>query len=145
MSASTFVELMKTLATNVNNTERPVSIHFGTVLSEEPDITIKIDQKKILTKEFITLARNVTDHNVDMTVDHWTEDADPTETSAKGGGAGDAAFESHSHEHSHKHPYKGRKTFLVHRKLLVGEKVIVLSVQGGQNYVVLDRIGSNIQ
>ena len=37
--------------------------------------------------------------------------------------------------------YKGRKKFIVHNNLLVGEKVIIAVTQGGQKYIVLDRMG----
>ena len=35
--------------------------------------------------------------------------------------------------------YKGRKTFKVHLALKAGEKVILISCDGGQKYIVLDR------
>lgn len=150
MSAQ-LVELFKQMAGEQNQASRPVNVLFGTVLTEEPDISVQLEQKKILTKEFLILSRNVTDHLVDMTMgdgktpEHYTEDADPNETDMKAGGAGDAMYEAHSHKHSHVHEYKGRKTFYVHRKLLAGEKVILVSVQGGQAYVILDRVGSNLE
>lgn len=149
--SSALVEIIKHIANEQNSASRPVNVLFGVVMSEEPDISVMIDQKRTLTKEFLILTRNVTDHTVDMTMgedktpQHFTEDADPTETSAKSGGAGDASFASHTHTHSHKHEYKGRKTFYVHKKLLVGEKVLLVSVQGGQAYVILDRVGSNVE
>ena len=139
--ASEMVELLQALTLNAVSSTRPCNILYGTVIAEDPDLTIKIDQKRTLTKEFLVKTRNVTDYYVDMTVDHITEDTDNPETSKMAGGGGDASFASHSHKHSHTHPYKGRKPFLVHNRLLVGEKVILLSVQGGQSYVILDRIG----
>lgn len=150
MSAQ-LVELLKQIAGEQNKASRPVNVLFGTVLTEEPDLSVQLEQKKILTKEFLILSRNVTDHLVDMTMgdgktpQHFTEDADPNETDLKSGGSGDPAFAPHSHKHSHVHEYKGRKTFYVHRKLLTGEKVILVSVQGGQAYVILDRVGSNLE
>lgn len=149
MSAQ-LVELLKQIAGEQNQASRPVNVLFGTVLTEEPELSVQLEQKKVLTKEFLILSRNVTDHTVDMTMgdgktpQHFTEDADPNETDPKAGGSGDPAFASHSHTHSHVHEYKGRKTFYVHRKLLAGEKVILVSVQGGQAYVILDRVGSNL-
>lgn len=136
-----FLWLIKQAAVDAVNAGRPMGVLYGTVLTEDPDLSIQIDQQMILTKEFLVKTRNVTDYYVDMTVDHITEDTDNPETSKMAGGGGDASFASHSHKHSHTHPYKGRKPFLVHNRLLVGEKVILLSVQGGQSYVILDRIG----
>ena len=118
---SSYAQLLSTFkqaANEANNATQPVTICFGVVTSEAP-LTITIDQKLIL-------ARNVTDYNTDETVDHLTEN--------RAGGSGDPAFESHNHN------YKGRKTFLIHHKLLVGDKVLMLREQGGQRYVVLDRV-----
>lgn len=41
---------------------------------------------------------------------------------------------------SHTHGYIGRKTFLVHYGLQVGECVTLIRIQGGQKFIVLDRI-----
>lgn len=118
--------LIKQIANNSVQANKPTSVKFGVVTKESP-LEITIDQKLVLTKEFLVLTRNVTDYEVDMTVDHTTEKAQ------KGGGDSAVA--------SHKHAYKGRKTFLVHNKLLKDENVILIGVQGGQSYVVIDRVG----
>lgn len=135
------VQLFKQIANEGNAANRPVNVLFGTVQSEDPDLSIMLDQKKLLTKEFLIKSRNVTDYYVDMTVDHMTEDTTKPETDKTAGGGGDASFASHLHKHSHIHPYKGRKPFLVHNRLLVGERVILISAQGGQSYIILDRVG----
>lgn len=125
---SSYAQLLsafKQAANEANNATQPVTICFGVVTSEAP-LTITIDQKFELSGEDLILARNVTDYNTDETVDHLTEN--------RAGGSGDPAFESHNHN------YKGRKTFLIHHKLLVGDKVLMLREQGGQRYVVLDRV-----
>ncbi len=72
------------------------------------------------------MTRNVTDFYTDMTVDHLTEN--------RAGGSGDPAFASHNHG------YVGRKTFLIHNSLIVGDEVILVRMQGGQKYVVMDRV-----
>lgn len=134
------LEIIKIAAVNAVDTTNPLKIAFGTVISSEPNLKIQISQDVILTSDFLILTRNVTDFNVDMTVDHITEDADPQQTKQWGGGAWMAAVTSHVHTHSHKHPYKGRKTFLVHNKLLAGEQVLLFAMQGGQKYIVVDRV-----
>lgn len=72
-----------------------------------------------MTEAQLILTNNVRDFNVDMTVDHQTE--------SQSGGSGEAAFAAHQHA------YKGRKTFKVHLALKAGEKVILISCDGGQN------------
>ncbi len=104
----------------------PVKIITGTVTSINP-LKIMIDQKLILEESQIVLTRNVTDFYTDMTVNHLTEN--------RGGGSGDSAFSSHNHG------YVGRKTFLVHNSLIVGDRVVLIQAQGGQSYFVMDRVG----
>lgn len=104
---------------------KPVNILFGTVLSTSP-LKIQVDQKSIYTSKMLILTRNVTDFEVDMTVNHTTED--------KGGGSGAAAYEAH------KHAYVGKKTFKVHNALKAGEKVLLIRVQQGKKFVVIDRV-----
>lgn len=55
------------------------------------------------------------------------------ETEETSGGAGDAAFASH------KHRYQGKKKWKVHNALQMGEKVILIRCDGGQQYIVLGR------
>jgi len=65
------------------------------------------------------------------------------------------ATESHTHAHSyiddsltrttetntHSHAYTGTKAFTVHNKLKAGDNVVLLRVQGGQKFVILDVVG----
>lgn len=102
----------------------PVQVLFGEVTNASP-LKILIEQRLELDEEFFILTRAVRDHEVDMTVDHMTE--------LEIGGSGEASFAEHSHQ------YKGRKTFLIHNGLIIGDKVKLLRVQGGQQYVVFDK------
>lgn len=97
------------------------------VTSTSP-LEITVDQKKILSEAQLILTDAVRDYTVEMTTMpefHETEEIS--------GGAGDAAFASH------KHRYQGRKKWKVHNALQMGEKVILLRCDGGQQYIVLGR------
>ncbi len=117
--------LIKKIVLDTLNSVNPTHIVFGTVKTVNP-ISVQLEQQEIIPKEMIVLSRNVTDYEVDMTVSHFTE--------KKGGGSGESSFSSHDHD------YKGRKTFHVHNNLQVGEKVVLLRVQGGQKFVITDRV-----
>ena len=119
------VELMKKAALQAVENSMPTGIFFGTVVTTSP-LKINVEQKMILDASNLVLTSLVSTFNVDMTMEHFTE-----ETS---GGSGYGAFDNHRHE------YKGRKKFTVHLGLSPGEKVILLRVQGGQKYIVLDRV-----
>jgi hypothetical protein len=80
-----------------------------------------VDQKLILTSAQLGLSRNVTDYELDMTVDHSTE---LTESSGE----------------LHKHEYQGKKKFTIHNALKSGDEVIMMQVSGGQKYIVIDKI-----
>lgn len=105
------VEVVKRAAVEAVEAGKPVNILFGTVLSASP-LKIQVDQKSIYTSKMLILTRNVTDFEVDMTVNHSTED--------KGGGSGAAAK--------------------VHNALKAGEKVLLIRVQQGKKFVVIDRV-----
>ena len=108
------VELMKTIkraALDAVKASKPVEVCFGKVTSVSP-LKILVEQKLPTTE---------------VTVNWNTED--------KGGGSGYASYETH------KHPIKGRKKITVHNGLVVGDEVILIRQQGGQKYIVVDRIG----
>lgn len=117
--------LIKQAAVEAVNAGSPMGLLFGKVTSIAP-LTVQVNQKLILTEEFLVLTYAVKDHYRDMTVNHMTENAS--------GGGGDAAYAAHNHH------YVGRKQFLIHNDLQVGEHVALLKAQGGQQYLVLDRV-----
>jgi hypothetical protein len=119
------VQIMKRMALDAVNASKPTSLRFGKVISTSP-LKIQVEQKMTLTKEFLILTRNVKDHQVEMTVNHETE--------YKSGGSGDSSFASHNHA------YTGKKTFTVHNGLVVGDEVIMIQMQGGQKYIVIDKL-----
>ena len=120
-----FLDVIKRVSNEANEASQPVKICFGTVTGIAP-LTIIVDQKLELSEMQLILTRNVTDFYTDETVDHVVEN--------RGGGSGYASFESHNHN------YTGRKSFLIHHKLIVGDKVLLIREQGGQRYIILDRV-----
>lgn len=105
----------------------------GIVVSANP-LKIKIDEKITLEKNQLLLARNVTEHEEIIKIDWKTL------------------------QKSHDHPFEGDGTVLstildyelkgdykVIRKcgLKEGEKVILIRQLGGQDYLVIDRLGEN--
>lgn len=93
-------------------------------------LEITTDQKLILGEKQLILTNAVRDYTVEMTVDHVTEvishGHSVTDTYTGGGTAQPV---------EHSHPYKGRKSFRVHLGLKMGEKVILVRCDGGQQFV----------
>ena len=121
-----FMKTVKRAALDAVKASKPAEICFGKVTSASP-LKILVEQKLPLGKGQLILTRNVTDFTTEVTVDWTTED--------KGGGSGYASYETH------KHPIKGRKKITVHNGLVVGDEVVLIRQQGGQKYIVVDRIG----
>lgn len=133
------VELIKTIkraAVDAVEASKPVEVCFGKVTSAFP-LKILVEQKMTLGKEQLVLCQNVTEHKVEMTVDHYTEN----ETQHTHAIQDTYTGEGSSSPTTHLHAYKGRKVFTVHNGLVVGDEVILLRQQGGQKYIVVDRIG----
>jgi hypothetical protein len=136
-SLADIVEAAKMAALAAVESTKPSGVYYGTVISASP-LKINVEQKMILEKAQLVLSRNVTEYTVEMTVNHST-DYESSHTHAiqdtyTGGGT--------SSPTSHRHGYTGRKTFTVHNGLVTGDKVILLREQGGQKYLVWDRVGT---
>lgn len=137
---SELVETMSQIALNAVENSMPCGVCFGTVSSASP-LEILVEQKMTLGASHLILSTLVQDFHVDMTVDHTTENdlgsLDLTHShTAPLGETSQAGYK----DLTHRHDYIGRKTFLVHLGLKAGEKVILLRIQGGQQYIVLDRV-----
>lgn len=110
------VETIKTAAIDAVNASNPVAVIFGTVVSILP-LKVNIEQRFTLDDSHLILSSAVRDHQLEVTVDHSTQI-----------------------ESGHSHQVTGKKTITVHNGLKIGEKVIMMRVQGGQKYVILDRV-----
>ncbi len=132
------LKLIKQAGIQAVEQSAPATVMFGVVKQVNP-LVITVEQHLDIPAEFLLLTDNVRDHWVDMTVDHFTENdayLDTTHSHSKQEPfAGEDSFDS-----THKHAYKGRKPFLVHYGLKVGEQVVLVRVQGGQKFVVWNRV-----
>lgn len=125
------VELMKTIkkaALDAVNASKPVEICFGKVTSVSP-LKILVEQKMTLGKEQLVLTRNVTDYKTYITGGN-VQDYYYTGSNLSG-----SAPVSPSHVHA-----IGKVQITVHNGLVVGDEVILLRQQGGQKYIVVDKI-----
>lgn len=155
------LKAVKEAAKQCNEESNPTGIYFGEVLSVEP-LSVLVEQKLTLTEEFLTLTHAVKDYYVDITVSHETEgelaECTPHKHPYKGTTKEANGPDPHVHDYEglteyqitegvsekHRHKYKGRKKIMLHHGLKVGEQVILLRVQGGQNYIIIDRVNDPI-
>ena len=124
--ATELTSAIKKAASKAVKADKPVEVCFGKVTSASP-LQILVDQKFTLGAAQLVLTRNVTDFTTNVTVSWNTEN--------RSGVIGESSFASHNHAIS------GRKSTTVHNGLVVGDEVILIRQQGGQKYVVVDRIG----
>ena len=133
LDMNALVRAVKKAAVEAVRAENPMGVCHGTVTGLSP-LEITTDQKLILGEKQLILTNAVRAYTVEMTVDHVTEvishGHSVTDTYTGGGTAQPV---------DHSHPYKGRKSFRVHLGLKMGEKVILVRCDGGQQFVVLDR------
>jgi len=130
------VELTKAIkraAIDAVKAGKPVEVCFGKVKSISP-LKILVEQKMLLGSAQLILSRHLTEYKIQMTVDHYTEDiADDRQNTNT-----DADLSTLA---PHCHAYRGKKEFTVHNGLVDGDEVILIRQQGGQKYIVVDKIG----
>lgn len=121
-------ELLQTIQRLIGQTTeamKPTDYIIGVVETVGP-LSIRIEQKEIVSAEFLELTDAVRDYDVDIEVMHVTE--------KRAGGGGYAEYASHDHD------YRGRKKIRVYNGLHVGEPVYLLRQAGGQSFLVLSRV-----
>ncbi len=129
------------------------NVMFGTVISINP-LQINVEQRFTITEEFLVLTKNVKDYTTTVTVNWNTESTnlDLTHNHTVSGFTTNQA-ENHSHNVDslqtqnynlntvHQHSISGTKTITIHNALKQNDKVVLIRAQGGQKYVVLDKVG----
>lgn len=133
-------QAIQLVAAKAYKASSPMTILIGKVLSIEPLKIFVGNVNAELTKEHLILTNAVTDHYVDIHVNHLTDTIHgewDTTHSHPDAGSGTIPID-------HVHSYTGRKKIKVYNGLQVGEFVIILKAEGGNSYVVLDRIGEPI-
>ncbi len=119
------IEIIKQASVEAIEASNPTAFVYGTVVSANP-LKINLEQRLTLDASHLILTTLVRDFSVDVTLDHATANAQ--------GGTGDSSFATH------KHAVSGKKAMTVHLGLKEGEQVLLIRRQGGQKYIVLDRI-----
>lgn len=125
-----FVKTIKRAALDAVKASKPVEVCFGKVTSASP-LKILVEQKLPLGEGQLILTRNVTNFKTYITggnVKNYYYTGNDTD--------GGTALVVPSHVHA-----IGKVQITVHNGLVVGDEVILIRQQGGQKYIVVDRIG----
>ncbi|WP_291579566.1 DUF2577 domain-containing protein [Clostridium sp. UBA6640] len=106
------INIIKKAGIDAVGASNPVNIIFGEVLNVE-DFKIKIDQKLILPKEFFIIPESLTKYEIDL---------------------------SHNHNYTNGSTSNALNKVVIREGLKQGDKVLLLRVQGGQQYIILDKV-----
>lgn len=117
---TSLTEVLRGLVKQTIDASSQANVFFGTVVTTNP-LTINVEQRFTLTQEFFILTKNVKNYTTTATINWNTEYKT----------AGDT---------NHNHSINGTKTITINNGLKENDKVILLQVQGGQKYIVLDKV-----
>ena len=150
LDAKDLVNTIRQIVSETVTASNPSNFVFGTVVSEKP-LNIKIDQKIILNEKQLILTRNVTDFETEISFDN-PEIKQPIEvddtsvvdtlytptgvikpvTLSKVGRCGIVGDLRNIEKVKHE--------ITVYNALKMGEKLALIQEQGGQRYLVVDRV-----
>lgn len=113
---SGIIPIIKQAAVDAVNASQPVNIVFGTVTSVSP-LKVQITPKLVLGKDNLVVAGSLKATSLTFSDSGQTGSAD-----------------------GHSHSFNTSDTVTLDNSLKKGDSVIMLRVQGGQQYVVLDKV-----
>lgn len=111
------LDVIKAAGMDAVGASNPVNIMFGEVITIDP-FSVKVDQRFTLPADFLIMPERLIRYEVDLSHTHqYTDDGSARTTS------------------------EALTTKLIVRPgLKTGDKVLLLRVQGGQKYVILDKV-----
>lgn len=116
-----FLDLIKQAGVGAVEAGKPVAIMFGSVVSTDP-LEILVDQRLLLTGDFLLIPERMTEYLIDASHTHGYQDQSGSGTATR------------TTEPALPEP------LVIRRGLEVDDKLLLLRMQGGQQFVVLDRL-----
>lgn len=114
------LEVIKSAGMQAVDASYPVQISLGTVESINP-ISVRVDQQTVLPKEFLIVPERLTRYEIDLTHTHQYQDRN-------------GSIDSTRTTEQSLYP------IVIRAGLQVGESVILLRVQGGNDFIILDKV-----
>ena len=116
MNEYDFLNAIKKAAIDAVDAKKPVRIEVGTVVESNP-LKVQLSQKMVLSSMQLMIPRHLTNHKATMTYNF-----DCSETL------------------EHSHTIKGTTEVTIDNSLKVGDKVLLIRQDGGQKYVIFDKV-----
>lgn len=127
------LNLIKRASIEAIEASKPVNVCFGTVINISP-LQIQINQKLILGKNQLILTRNVTNYTISINLTGNTNNTSLSINET-------VENTNLSIDLTHNHSLNGNFNITIKSALKKNEKVILIRMQDGQKYIILDRIG----
>ena len=128
MANQGLIEALKQVSSEVVQAGNPTSVIYGKVISKHP-LKIQVNNKLILDESFLVLTKNVLDHKVKFTMDFRGEE--PGKITING-----------EQNVLDKMEYK-KGYAIIKNGLNVGDTAIMVQQQGGQKFVVVDKMNND--
>lgn len=112
----TLANLIRQASLGAIEAGQPVAVMFATVTKIDP-LEVNVEQRFTLTSDFLIVPESLTRYEVDISHTH----------SAPGGSTGGMQ------------PAEASKV-VVRKGLEIGDKVMLLRIQGGRQFVILDKV-----
>ncbi|MEW8955616.1 DUF2577 domain-containing protein [Clostridium sp.] len=106
------IDIIKRAGIDAVGATNPLNILFGEVLDID-NLKIKLDQKLILPRDFFIVPESLTRYEVDLEHNHSVPEGISSNSLGK---------------------------LVIREGLKQGDKVLLLRIQGGQQYVILDKV-----
>lgn len=124
------VEIIKMAAVEAVNASGPMGIVFGKVISVSP-LKVNVEQRLTLDESHLILLNTVRDYQVEISFD---------DASIKNIVKDYSMSDVPGTDYKLTFQQKVKNKVTIYNGLKVGETVILIRVQGGQKYVILDRV-----
>jgi hypothetical protein len=121
MSVERLLGVMKQAGVGAVEAGNPVAVLFGEVESSKP-LAVRVDQRFTLPAAFLIVPESLFPYELELQHEHGYVDSTGTGTANR---KTDRALSEPT---------------VIRRGLEEGDKVLLLRIQGGQQYVVLDRV-----
>lgn len=132
------VQTIKQAALEAVEAANPVQLAYGTVVSASP-LKVQVGDKQTLPAKALIIPKSLTTRKVELTVS-WATDAGSGLDTQHSHTAQGTATSTDGFDPSHTHRMAGRLTATLHAGFSVGDKVLLLRMQGGQKYMILDKV-----
>ncbi|HBH95369.1 MAG TPA: hypothetical protein DDX91_06425 [Ruminococcaceae bacterium] len=134
--AGELVRLIKKAAVDAVEAGKPAAVCFGRVTGTAP-LKITVDERLSLGEGQLILTEAVKDRYEDVYFSCFT---DRGESEAEEGNIAGGDSPKEDSDRGHRHGFSGRKRVLICGGLREGENVILLRAEGGQRFIVIDRL-----